>query len=537
MKALFALMHVLTLGRLRASRPVEGNAATMGLGDKLWWGYKFYGHPITQPEPGKGIREHFARTGLKAAGFLAAEPAAAKKAGSAVVEEDAVPAPATCYAPTAAVAPAPAPCNAATAAAAAAPAAPAPTSDRVTLAFAGDILPSPNLQDGNAAHLFDDIADFYLGADMRCANLEAPIVTALEPCWPGENIVAVPRLNTSEAAFDAVYQDGRGVNIFSTANNHALDQGASGLLETLDFLDKKGALHVGTARSQKERDEFPVTGPDKRQPDKCPPSSGQSASEPGLLPGASSGEIRVAWLSWTFSLNREQLPPGREFLANHLRLNAPDVDIEPLVEQIRRARQERHADVVVACLHWGLEYESFPLARQIELGQRIIESGVDIIAGNHPHGLQPVECHRYRDAEGRQRTGLIIYGLGDMISDTPQVKFSALTAVVRVEFAHAADGSVALANAEARPLYAYRRYDSQGRCVDLRLLDFRRLLNRLADEDAGAGGTDAGAGAGGTDASAGAGVNEPDGAAQPPLDAEQRREVAILKPLLETLMY
>ena len=45
-----------------------------------------------------------------------------------------------------------------------------------------------------------------------------------------------------------------GFHLLSTANNHCMDRGLPGLISTLDHLDKVGLEHVGTYRSQEERD-------------------------------------------------------------------------------------------------------------------------------------------------------------------------------------------------------------------------------------------------------------------------------------------
>jgi poly-gamma-glutamate synthesis protein (capsule biosynthesis protein) len=456
-RALFSFVRLVTGGRIRASRkrPMEGNAATMGVREMLWWAYKFYGKPVTEPQPDAGIREHFASHGLE--GF-AEQADLAGQAGLAQPTDLAQQAD------------------------------PAKQADktgpsRLTIALAGDILPSPNINAVSAARLFDDLEDTCLTADLRYANLESPVVATRPVCWPDENITSPPRMNNSEEVFDLLHRSGSGINVFSTANNHSLDQGAGGLLATLDFLDRRHATHTGTARTPAERDAVLVT---------------------------EANGIRVAWLSWTFSLNREQLPEGQAHLVNHLRLNLPGCDIAPLERQIRSARERYGADVVVACLHWGLEYESFPQRHVIELGHRLVEAGVDIVVGNHPHGLQPAERHVYETPAGRMRSGLVIYALGDLVSDMPQAGNSALTAVAHVDLARAADGSVAITDARMRPFYSYRRYDAEGSCVELRLLDFRALQRRIADGDL---------------------------VGSPPLTSQQVAEVVRLGTLLDTLSF
>ncbi len=140
-------------------------------------------------------------------------------------------------------------------------------------------------------------------------------------------------LNSTPAMFDRIHEGGKGVGLFSTANNHCLDQGEAGLRETLDFLDSRGCPHVGTARSREERDAVVMVD---------------------------RNGVKLAFLSFTFALNWKELTEGKGYLANYLRLNRPGTDISPIAAQVAAARAAG-ADAVVACLHWSLEFESYPI--------------------------------------------------------------------------------------------------------------------------------------------------------------------------------
>jgi poly-gamma-glutamate synthesis protein (capsule biosynthesis protein) len=73
------------------------------------------------------------------------------------------------------------------------------------------------------------------------------------------------------------------------------------------------------------------------------------------------------------------------------------------------------ADVVVVAFHWGKEYELLPVAgpgiapdNPREIGHLAIDDGADLVIGNHPHWVQPVEI--YKDH-------LITYAHGNFIFD------------------------------------------------------------------------------------------------------------------------
>ena len=383
LRALAKLMRLLTFGRFKYSRPVEGNAAYMGLGEKLWYGYKFYGNPIREPERGKNIREYFQEH----------SPEGFRNENAARYKVEDLPS--------------------------------------ITIALAGDILPCPGFPKIPSGHLCD-VINFFKTADIRCANLESPVVSWRPVNIPPEDILAPPDMNNSPEAIKFLLQntgDAAGITIFSTANNHAMDQGVEGVAATLDFLDELGVLHVGTARSSTERDKLLMIG----------------------IRG-----YQIAFLSWTFSLNCHRLPDDREYLVNTMRLNLPGIDISPIAAQVREARI-RGAEAVVLFLHWGLEDECFPLASQIETAHRLAECGVDIICGNHPHALQPAERYVWKDqnsGEDLLRESLIIYALGDFLTPQPYLGMSALSAIMEVTLVRRDDGRILIYDVKTKHLDA-----------------------------------------------------------------------------------
>jgi poly-gamma-glutamate synthesis protein (capsule biosynthesis protein) len=402
----YRLRALLSPKKYTVTRPVEGNALYWDDDDTFWWRFK-HTLPVEKPEPGKGIEEYFAKQTFD---FTVPEGFAPE--GEAV------------------------------------------------LAFGGDILPMPQLQASSIEHIWDDVSDFFLTADIRYANLESPIAKSQKPDFG----IFPPLMNSDETVFDLLWQGGRAVNLFSTANNHSLDMGEAGVLETLDFLDARNVPYVGTARSEAQRDDFPVIDV---------------------------GGVRVAFISYTFSLNCQQNPQGKEYLSNHLRINKPDTDIAPIRRHIDIARNEKSADLVVALLHWSLEFESYPAAHVIEMGHRILESGVDVIVGNHAHGLQPAERYEYKDERsGEAKTGLIYYALGDLFSlhsegTAPNSRLTALAKIKVQKGAINGKSKTIITDAQLKPLYSYVREDGEKRVVDYRLFDIDELAEGLDNGGSG----------------------------------------------------
>lgn len=162
-----------------------------------------------------------------------------------------------------------------------------------------------------------------------------------------------------------------GYDSCSTASNHSLDGGATGIDATLDALDRAGLAHAGTARTRAESRHITMLDVD----------------------GA-----HVAHLAASFGFNG--FTPEHERQANL-------IEVERILEDARRAR-ERGSDFTVVSLHWGVEGVTTPTAYQTEIAERLTRSRfVDAIVGHHAHVVQPVE---------RVHGKVVAYGLGNFLS-------------------------------------------------------------------------------------------------------------------------
>ncbi|WP_051744457.1 CapA family protein [Streptomyces yerevanensis] len=169
-----------------------------------------------------------------------------------------------------------------------------------------------------------------------------------------------------------------GYDACSTASNHTLDAGATGIHRTLDALDRAGVRHAGSARTAAE------------------------ASTPTLL---RAGPAKVAHLAYTYGTNGIPLPEDRPWSVNL-------IDRDKILADARAARKAG-ADVVVLSLHWGTEWQDAPDAQQLLLSRQLTEArtdgrpAVDLILGTHAHVPQA-----YEKVNGTW----VIYGMGDQIA-------------------------------------------------------------------------------------------------------------------------
>ncbi|MFD0958891.1 CapA family protein [Paenibacillus chungangensis] len=210
--------------------------------------------------------------------------------------------------------------------------------------------------------------------DWVMANLETPIAGA------SFGYTGYPTFNAPVELAEAL--NNAGFNLLSTANNHSLDKGEKGLLATLDNLRELGMQHIGTAASQEEADTLVIS---------------------------EKNGIKMGLLAYTYGTNGIPVPEGKPYLVAL-------IDEEKIKEDIHRLRSSG-VDLITVALHFGSEYQTQPNEAQKTLARSLAAAGADIIAGSHPHVVQPYEIVDAFDEEGRKRQSLIIYSMGNFISN------------------------------------------------------------------------------------------------------------------------
>ena len=272
---------------------------------------------------------------------------------------------------------------------------------RVQLTFTGDIM--LHQAQANAAfcaatgmfcfdNSFSTIRPFLQNADLTIGSLETVLAgtfmdfgftlggSPFTQCENARTRYAGFPLFSAPDEFGYALQ-AAGFDLLSTANNHALDQGAEGLLRTLDVLDELGIGRFGTHRTQEERDTVLVRE----------------------VQG-----IRFAFLSYTFSTNGQPVPPGREYFINLMSENLIRADI---------ARAREVADFAIVMPHMGYEYEQTVRPHIKDWAMMTLSAGADIVVAGHPHVVQPMGFVDVVDsATGEIRQGFVAYCLGNFIS-------------------------------------------------------------------------------------------------------------------------
>lgn len=234
----------------------------------------------------------------------------------------------------------------------------------VTFVFTGDLMPDRGIRTAieqkGIEPLFRNLPYDVHGVDYTIANLECAV------CDSGTF-----KMNKRFAfrANSDWLPDFRkhGINIVSVANNHSGDCGESGLLQTLAYVRRADMFAVG-ANANPEWVGAPLV--------------------------ISRGKIRIALFSSSL------LKADSRYMCH-----AP---VAELIKRIHTYKEDHPGTVILLLLHWGIEGKTKPESGQVQDAHNLIDAGVDVLLGTHPHVVQPVEHYK---------NGLIFYSLGNFIFD------------------------------------------------------------------------------------------------------------------------
>lgn len=212
--------------------------------------------------------------------------------------------------------------------------------------------------------------------DARIVNLETA-VTVSEDAWPGKPIHY--RMHPSNVGCLTAAQ----IDCCVLANNHVLDWGRRGLLETLDTLHREGVQTAGAGRGEGE------------------------AAAPAVLDLPGKGRVLV------FAFGTEDSGVPEDWAAAGRRAGVSfleDLSAERVAAIARRVRSRKRAgDLAVASIHWGANWSYAISTAQRVFAHRLIDAaGIDLLHGHSSHHVKGIEL--YHDK-------LILYGCGDFLND------------------------------------------------------------------------------------------------------------------------
>ncbi len=230
------------------------------------------------------------------------------------------------------------------------------TSSSFTLISTGDIglvryVNFKTFQENNLQYPFLKIADYLKNADLTVINLEGPLINNCPKITTGFIFCGEDEL-VAGLLF-------AGVDAANLANNHSTNYGIQGLEETSSLLVKNGI----TAFGLKDQVQYKHI-------------NGNTVALIGFV------ELGNNWGGLS---------------------NATTDNVKNLTKEARS-----HADVVIAAFHWGPEYTRNPTQSMVDIAHLAVDSGADIVLGNHAHWIMKEEMYQGKP---------IIYAQGNTIFD------------------------------------------------------------------------------------------------------------------------
>jgi poly-gamma-glutamate synthesis protein (capsule biosynthesis protein) len=272
------------------------------------------------------------------------------------------------------------------------------------------------------AYPFQFVAEELRSADITVGSLDSAVSNESPPtpCPQSMNLIGPARMaeGLQFAGFDVI----------TIATNHVKDCGEKGfecdnqaLFDTINNLAAAGAKPVG---------------------------AGKTLSESRLPVIIERQGIRFAFL-------------GIDQIEERIWATENAPGVAPLsqntLEQVKAdiASAKLLADVVIVLPHWGVEYAAQPVEIQRNWAKEFIDAGADLVVGNHPHIVQPMEV---------LPRGLVFYALGNFVFDQEQ-NFRRESVVVEVNFVGAQIQSWALRPASIN-FYTFQPHWANGSEAD-----------------------------------------------------------------------
>lgn len=262
---------------------------------------------------------------------------------------------------------------------------------KVLLGLAGDVLVNRD----DPEQVFREIRGVLKAPDIVFGNLEGAYTD--EPhVAPG-----MTTMISGRAANLGIYS-AVGFNVMSLANNHILDVGSEGMLDTRRRLRAQGVETCGAGANLEDAHRAAMVGAGGLKIAFLAYASVFPMGYEARSSGAGIAVVRA------YDMWRTQIPgmhmPGVAPVA----ISIPDEgDLARLSEDIRRARDG--ADLVVTSFHWGDQARPYRLTdHERRTARYSIDCGADLVVGHHQHAIRGIEWYRGKP---------IFYGLGHLVFD------------------------------------------------------------------------------------------------------------------------
>lgn len=262
------------------------------------------------------------------------------------------------------------------------------------------------------SYVYEDIKNYTLSSDITIGSLETTFA------GKEKGYSNYPTFNTPDSLATALKDIG--VDVVSLAGNHALDYGYTGLCRTIDIFDNIGLSHLGTYKTAEDQEKILIKDVEG---------------------------VKIAFINYTYGTNGIPLPSGKDFCVNL-------IDKDFIKKQINQVK-EQNVDMIVACMHWGTEYRTTANSEQKDLANFLFENGVDVILGNHPHVLEPMEKKTITLQDGTTKDVFVVYALGNFTADQRD-EITRDSAILNLTITKNSDSKISIDKVNYVPIYMYK---------------------------------------------------------------------------------
>ncbi len=287
------------------------------------------------------------------------------------------------------------------------------------------------------SYAYKNVADIVASADIAFLNQETVMVASQKPS-------TYPLFNSPPQLLDEMIEIG--FDVFNQSTNHTMDKQLSGALENYELYQTK--------------ENILLTGLYKSWDDMFTPQT------------VTKNDITFSFMGFTEFLNGLRVPADSDLGLVYLTdTRHSQTELYDTMQKMINAGKAA-SDVVCVSMHWQTENITVPDESQVEIVNKLVEMGADIIIGTGPHVLQPIEYVEREDGS----KALVIWSLGNFIStqkDKPNLLGGLADITVRKDYA---TGEVSISDIGFIPTVTHY---GPGRS-DVRIIPFADYTESLA---------------------------------------------------------
>ncbi len=278
-------------------------------------------------------------------------------------------------------------------------------------------------------YMFKNITNFVKESDIVLGTMETSFTDNTYSGYGNRN---------SPKEFGQAVKDS-GINLVSITTNHSLDYGIDGIKKTKSYLQELGFSTVGDRLDE------------------------QTVNIQTIK------DKKIAFLSYTYGVENQNKKSKKE-------LQSINIYSEKLAKQELDYAKE-NADFIFVIMHWGEPYATEVSDEQRKIADFLVENGADVILGNHPAAIQPMEVRKNKEGEDV----FIAYSLGNYISSISN-EVSKVELVLNIEITIDSENEkLTLTKVDYTPIYALDNgLDAQNR---YELIDMKGIAKRYASGD------------------------------------------------------